>query len=85
MNYKIFIEKSAQKDLSKIPLQQQNRIITAIQSLAKKPRPAGSKKLSGRDAWRIRVGTYRVIYEIRDDRLLILVVVIGHRKDIYRT
>jgi mRNA interferase RelE/StbE len=85
LNYKIFIEKSAQKDLSKIPLQHQNRIITAIQLLAKNPRPAGSKKLSGRDAWRIRIGTYRVIYEILDDRLIILVVVIGHRKDIYRT
>jgi len=85
LNYKIFIEKSAQKDLAKIPLQHQNRIITAIQLLAKNPRPAGSKKLSGRDAWRIRIGTYRVIYEILDDRLIILVVVIGHRKDIYRT
>jgi mRNA interferase RelE/StbE len=85
LNYKIFIEKSAQKDLSKIPLQHQNRIITAIQLLAKNPRPADSKKLSGRNAWRIRIGTYRVIYEILDDRLIILVVVIGHRKDIYRT
>ena len=84
MNYTIFIEKTAQKDLSKIPQQYQNRIIKAIQSLAKNPRPSGSKKLSGRDAWRIRVGNYRVIYEIHDDRLIILVVVIGHRKDIYR-
>jgi mRNA interferase RelE/StbE len=84
LSYKILIERPAQKDLSKIPQQYQNRIIKAIQSLAKNPRPAGSKKLSGRDAWRIRVSNYRVIYEIHDDRLIILVVVIGHRKDIYR-
>jgi mRNA interferase RelE/StbE len=82
--YRVFVERSAQKDLFKIPQQYQNRIIRAIQSLAKNPRPSGSKKLSGRDAWRLRVGNYRVIYEVDDDRLSILVVVIGHRKDIYR-
>jgi mRNA interferase RelE/StbE len=85
LSYTIFIEKSAQKDLSKITPPHQNRIIKAIQLLSKNPRPSGSKKLSGRDAWRIRVGNYRIIYEIHDDRLIILVVVIGHRKDIYRT
>ena len=84
MNYKIFIEKSALKDLSKIPIQDQSRIINSIQNLSKNPRPPGSKKLSGRDAWRIRFGNYRVIYEIHDDRLIILVINIGHRKDIYR-
>ena len=84
MKYKIFIEKSALKNLSKIPLQDQSRVINSIQKLSKNPRPSGNKKLSGRDAWRIRVGNYRVIYEIHDDRLIILVINIGHRKDIYR-
>ena len=84
MTYKIFIEKPAQKSLSRIPSVYQDRIISAIQALAKNPRPAGCKKLSGREAWRIRIGNYRVIYEIHDDRLIILVIVIGHRKDIYR-
>ena len=84
MKYKIFIEKSALKNLSKIPLQDQSRVINSIQNLSKNPRPPGNKKLSGRNAWRIRVGNYRVIYEIHDDRLIILVISIDHRKDIYR-
>ena len=57
---------------------------SAIHELANDPHPHGSKKLSGRPAWRIRVGAYRVIYEIFADRLLILVVAIGHRKEVYR-
>jgi mRNA interferase RelE/StbE len=84
LTYSIFIEKSAQKDLAKIPRKDQNRIIKSIEELSRNPRPAQSKKLTGRDAWRIRVGDYRVIYEIYDIRLLILIVVIGHRKDIYK-
>ena len=84
MTYKIFIEKSAQKSLSKIPSPYQDRIINAVQALAKNPRPAGCKKLSGREAWRIRIGNYRVLYEIHDDTLIVFVIVIGHRKDIYR-
>ena len=84
MTYKIFIEKSAQKDLSKVPRKDQNRIIKSIEELSINPRSAKSKKLTGRDAWRIRVGDYRVIYEIHHERLLILIVVIGHRKDIYK-
>jgi len=84
LSYTIHIEQSAQKNLSKIPSQEQNRIIKAIQNLSKNPLPSGSKKLSGRDAWRIRIGTYRVIYEIHEDKLVVLVVVIGHRKEAYR-
>ena len=84
MKYKLYIEKSAQKELSKIPHPDQNRIINAIRNLVEDPRPSGVKKLSGRDAWRIRVGKYRVIYEIHDDKLIILVISIGQRKDIYR-
>lgn len=84
MTYSIFIERAAQKALAKIPVQNQERIITAIHSLTDEPRPSGVKKLSGRDAWRIRVGKYRIIYEIHDDTLIVLVVALGHRKDIYR-
>jgi len=84
LEYKIFIEKSAQKALAKIIKNEQDRIIGAIQSLSENPRPVGVKKLSGREAWRIRVGNYRVIYEIHDDKLVIVVITIGHRKEIYR-
>jgi mRNA interferase RelE/StbE len=57
---------------------------TDIHGLAHEPRPHGVKKLSGRDVWRIRIGDYRVLYEIQDARLLILVVDIGHRPEISR-
>ena len=62
MTHKIEILRSAQKQLSKIERKDQSRIIKAIRELAEEPRPQGSKKLSGRPAWRIRIGSYRVIY-----------------------
>lgn len=84
MTYAVNILRSAQKELGKINHRDQPKIISAIKALADNPRPSGSKKLSGRPAWRIRIGTYRVIYEIHDDRLIILVVSIGHRKEVYK-
>jgi len=84
VTYTIRILRSAQKQLGGIDRQDQPRIIAAIRALATDPRPPGSRRLSGRPAWRIRIGRYRVIYEIDDDQLLVLVVAIGHRKDVYR-
>ena len=84
MSYSIEILRSAKKYLSKIPRQNQDRIISAINSLADTPRPNGCKKLSGRPAWRIRIGSYRVIYEVQDDKLIITVIHIGHRKEVYK-
>jgi mRNA interferase RelE/StbE len=84
VTYAIDILRRAQKQLAGIKRQDQSRTIAAIESLAENPRPPGCKKLSGRPAWRIRVGPYRVIYEIHDDRLLVLVILIGDRKEIYR-
>jgi len=84
LTYSIEILRSAQKQLKKIDRKDQDRIISSIKTLADNPRPQGCKKLSGRPAWRIRIGSYRVIYEIKDDMLLVLVVHIGHRKDVYR-
>ena len=84
MTYAIEIIRSAQKQLSKIERQEQKRIIENIRNLAENPRPPGCKKLSGRSAWRIRIGAYRVIYEIYDDHLLVLVLTIGHRGEAYR-
>jgi mRNA interferase RelE/StbE len=82
--YALFIEKRAQRTLSRIARQDREWIADAIRRLADEPRPQGVKKLSGREAWRIRVGDYRILYEIQDERLVILVVDIGHRRDIYR-
>lgn len=84
MEYTLFIERSAQKSLSKIDTQDKVKIEDAIEALALDPRPANSKKLTGRDAYRIRIGNYRVIYEVDDGKLIILVVRVGHRKDVYR-
>lgn len=84
MTYALFIERRAQHSLSRIAAEDRERIAGAIRRLAEAPRPPGVKKLSGRNAWRIRVGDYRVLYEIQDERLLILVVDIGHRREIYR-
>jgi mRNA interferase RelE/StbE len=70
--------------LSRIAKPYQDRLAVAIRCLADDPRPHGVKKLSGKNAWRIRVGDYRIIYEIKDSCLMILVVDIGHRNDIYR-
>lgn len=84
MKYEIEIERSAIKALEKIPSPDRNKVITAIQSLTSNPRPIGAKKLIGRNGWRIRIGNYRVIYEIRDHVCYILVLDIGHRKNIYK-
>lgn len=84
MKYEIHIERDALKSLKKIPHTDRNKIIKVIESLESNPRPFGSKKLTGRDGWRIRVGNYRIIYEIKDHICYILVLDIGHRKDIYR-
>jgi len=84
VSYAIEILRVAQKQLARIDRAMQPRIIDVIRQLAMDPRPAGCKKLSGRPAWRIRIGPYRVIYEIHDDRLCVLVITIGDRKNVYR-
>ncbi|TVR00163.1 MAG: type II toxin-antitoxin system RelE/ParE family toxin [Desulfovibrionales bacterium] len=84
MNYSIEILRIAQKQLAKIDQLHQRRIIDAIRSLALNPRPSGCRKLSSRPALRIRIDPYRVIYEIHDTQLLVLVATIGDRKDAYR-
>jgi mRNA interferase RelE/StbE len=85
MTYRVEILRSAAKELQRIHPDDRLRIISAMQSLAHDPRPPGSKKLTNRPAWRIRIGAYRVIYEIHDEKLLILVIAAGKRSEIYRT
>ncbi len=85
MAYIVDFRPSARKSLGKLPRRDQMRIVSAAEGLSQEPRPLGSKKLGAEEnLWRIRVGDYRVIYQIEDNRLLILVVKIGHRKDVYR-
>ena len=83
--YNIEWRPSTKKDLKKISKAEVPRIIKAVESLSEQPRPPGSTKLSGSDlTYRIRVGDYRVIYEIHDEIILVEVVKVGHRKDVYR-
>ncbi len=84
MQYKISIKASAVKELQKIQKNDLQRITKKIQSLAKEPRPTGCEKLSGQERYRIRQGNYRIVYSIEDDKLIVVVVKIGHRRDIYR-
>ena len=81
--YKIRIEKSVIKSLEKISEPYYSKIKLAILKLAKNPRPHGYKQLKGIDACRIRVADYRIIYNIFDDILIIEIIDLGHRKDIY--
>ena len=84
MSYALVIERAAQKSLAKISPPHRGRVIRAIEGLATDPRSQGVKKLRRREAWRLRVGTYRVIYEIDDDDLIVLVIRIRHRREAYR-
>lgn len=81
--YRIELRPAALRTLRKLDPQVRRRIQGAIALLAEDPRPPSVKKLKGRDAFRIRTGSYRVIYTIEDDVLLIVVVSLGHRRDVY--
>ncbi|MBE7438557.1 MAG: type II toxin-antitoxin system RelE/ParE family toxin [Spirochaetales bacterium] len=84
MTYNLLIERRAQKELGKLPGAAYPQMIAALRRLGEDARPAGAKKLQGRQGWRIRIGDYRVIYEIDEGRKLVRIVDVGHRKDIYR-
>ncbi len=84
MRYGIEIAERALKALKSIPAVSRERIRAAIRSLGEEPRPQGCLKLRDSPNWRIRVGDYRVLYQIQDRRLVVVVVRIGHRKEVYR-
>jgi mRNA interferase RelE/StbE len=81
--YKIELRPAAARALRKLDPQVARRVQAAIALLAEDPRPPASRPLRGRPAWRVRVGDYRILYTIEDDALLIVVVTLGHRRDIY--
>jgi mRNA interferase RelE/StbE len=85
-SYRVFIKPSAAKEIEAVGQKKdRQRIVAAIRSLRRDPRPAGCEKLSGeRDRYRVRVGRYRIVYSIGDAELLGVVVRVGHRKDVYR-
>jgi len=83
MSYEVLILRRAQKELADLPKTDYKRVRDAVAALAENPRPAGCKKLVGREGWRIRSGDYRAIYEIDDAQHKITVLHIGHRRDVY--
>ena len=83
--YEIVLRKSVRKDLEPIPKRDVRRILDDIAELAKNPRPPQSRKLSGSEKYRLRCGVYRVLYEIQDAVLIVCVVKVGHRREVYRS
>lgn len=84
VKYRIIVKKSAAKELEKVPQPDLRRIVGKIQNLAIDPRPVGSQKLSNFELYRIRQGDYRIIYNINDTEIIIEIIKIGHRRDIYK-
>lgn len=85
MTYTIEFSSAAVRQLRKLDRRAQRRVQAAVELLAQEPRPAGAKKLVGGDGeWRVRTGDYRIVYEIDDGVLLVLVLAVGHRREIYR-
>lgn len=82
--YKVFFRKSVWKDFEAIPDKDLQRILKRIEMLGGDPRPPGCEKLTGEERYRLRQGTYRILYSIQDDELTVWVVKVGHRKDVYR-
>jgi len=85
-SYRIEVSATAEKQIRKLPREDQVRVLRAIRPLATEPLPPGSRKVRGYDdVFRIRVGTYRILYRVEGRRLLIIILKIGHRREIYRS
>lgn len=83
--YNLAFKKSMAKDLRALPAKDVHRILQCFEQLAENPRPPGCEKLSGQEQYRLRQGIYRIVCEIQDDVLKVVVVKLGHRRDLYRT
>lgn len=84
MTYRVELTTAAAKQVKKLPKPARDRVVDAIEDLADDPRPHGAKKLAGeKTAWRVRVGDYRVIYDVQDKALVVTVVRAAHRRDVY--
>lgn len=82
-SYRLAFRKSVAKDLRQIPRKDIARILERIEALTNDPRPVDSRKLSGQERYRVRQGVYRILYEIGDRELIVIVVKVGHRRDVY--
>ncbi len=85
MAYTVELSNRAKRELAALSANLQTRIVAALRRLEENPRPSGITKLEGEDyIYRLRIGDYRVLYEVHDKRLLVLVVKVGHRREVYR-
>lgn len=85
MPYAVEFSPRARRDFRKLASEIQLRLRSHIDALANDPRPAGSKKLKGgNDLWRVRAGDYRIVYEVRDQILVVLILRVAHRREVYR-
>ncbi len=82
--YSLLFKKSVAKDLRSIPKKDIERILKRIEALADDPRPKGCEKLTDQERYRLRQGPYRILYEVQDDARAVIVVKVGHRRDVYR-
>lgn len=83
--YEVYLERAAERDLKRLAAESFHRVISSIKALGVNPRPAGCRKLSGsKSDWRIRVGDYRVLYEIDDEEKAVRVMRVRHRREVYR-
>jgi mRNA interferase RelE/StbE len=82
--YELVVRGRIRKSIDRLPGNVYRRVCEAIEGLREEPRPPGCRKLSDREGWRLRVGVYRVIYEVDDDQRVVTVLQVGHRRDIYR-
>lgn len=83
-SYSLLIKPSAVKELERLPAKPRRLIVRKIESLAEDPRPRGSEKLSGKDLHRVRQGDYRILYDVQDKARMVVVIRIGHRREVYR-
>jgi len=83
-SYSVVIKRSAAKELEDVPRKDRGRIIERIRGIASEPRPVGAEKLSGNDKYRIRQGSYRIVYEIDENVVVVTIVKVAHRREVYR-
>jgi mRNA interferase RelE/StbE len=83
-SYSVLLNRSASNEIASLPLKDRRRVVDRIAALATTPRPPGCEKLSGEEKYRVRQGDLRILYEVDDRQLLVTVVRVGHRRDVYR-
>ena len=84
-SYRLLIKPSAAKEIEALPKKDRLRVIDRIQALSENPRPLGSEKLSGHDKYHVRQGQYRIVYAVSDEEVVVCVVRVAHRREVYRS